>query len=118
VYGTTANGGSVVKRGACGLGCGTMYRISQTGRRTTIHDFRGADGDQPLAQLLAATDGRLYGTTTSGDGRAKGGTLFSAEPDGSDFRIEHYFDGTGGAANPQGALIELSDVALSSGCRT
>jgi len=111
LYGSTANGGTVVKSGACALGCGTLYRIER-GTRATIHNFSGADGDQPVAPLLAASDGRLYGSTTGGEHRARGGTLFSLKPDGADFRTLHEFDGSGGAGNPQGGLIELRDGFL------
>ncbi len=42
LYGTTANGGTIVKSGACELGCGTVFRLDRSGRHVTLHDFSGA----------------------------------------------------------------------------
>ncbi len=112
LYGTTTNGGTVVKPGACRLGCGTVFRLDQSGRHATLHDFSGGDGELPVGPLLLAADGQLYGTTTQGEGAAQGGTIFSLATDGSGFHVVHRFDGEGGNANPQGALVEYSDGFL------
>ena len=68
-YGTTAFGGN---------GGGTVFKITAAGTLTTLHNFcpgdNCSDGAESLAALVQATDGRLYGTTFSGDGNF--GTIF------------------------------------------
>jgi uncharacterized repeat protein (TIGR03803 family) len=48
----------------------------------TIYSFGGADGGYSLANLIQATDGNLYGTT-SWDGTNLGGTVFRISPTGN-----------------------------------
>jgi uncharacterized repeat protein (TIGR03803 family) len=68
LYGTTADGGS--KR------YGTIFKIALNGALTTLYNFTGAaDGANPEAGLLQATDGSLYGSTMNG-GSGGQGTLF------------------------------------------
>lgn len=44
---------------------GTIFQVTPSGAFTTLHTFSGVDGDSnPIAGLLQATDGNLYGTTT------------------------------------------------------
>ena len=63
-YGTTASGGS---SSACGDGgCGTVFRVSQVGTLTTLHNFGSTDGDFPGAGVVQATNGIFYGTTPYG----------------------------------------------------
>jgi uncharacterized repeat protein (TIGR03803 family) len=65
LYGTTEFGGSGPS--ACGsLGCGTIFKMSASGKHyTVLHSFVGSDGEQPLAGLFVK--GRsFYGTTSSG----------------------------------------------------
>jgi uncharacterized repeat protein (TIGR03803 family) len=59
LYGTTADGGA---KG--GGGYGTIFKITPSGRLTTVHRFDGTDGASPLAGLIQATNGDLYGTTS------------------------------------------------------
>jgi len=68
-YGTTYAGGT---SSACGnyTGCGTVFKVTPTGELTTLYSFCSqpscADGGQPYAGLMQATDGNFYGTTTEG----------------------------------------------------
>jgi uncharacterized repeat protein (TIGR03803 family) len=85
-YGTTEDGGA---SNACvtGIyGCGTVFKISPEGKLTTLHNFCPevycTDGAGPEAGLIQATDGNLYGSTTSGgdltcDDPSGCGTVFS-----------------------------------------
>src|ERR1700674_4661598 len=72
LYGTTSNGGS----GSCTYGCGTVFKITLSGKLTTLHGFGGTDGTNPAAALVQDTNGNFYGTTPSGGGYGAG-TVFS-----------------------------------------
>ena len=73
-YGTTFYGGAINGAG------GTVFKITPAGKLTTLYSFcsqsKCADGQQPHAGLVQATDGNLYGTTSAG-GAYKWGTVFS-----------------------------------------
>jgi uncharacterized repeat protein (TIGR03803 family) len=62
-YGTTTTGGG-------NLSGGTVFQITAAGKLTTIYSFCAkpdcTDGSAPLATLIQATDGNLYGTTYHG----------------------------------------------------
>src|ERR1700685_3242385 len=66
-YGTTQNGGNT----ACASGCGTVFKITPTGK-LTMFSFDGTNGSDPFAGLVQAANGDLYGTTSSG-GTSNGG---------------------------------------------
>jgi uncharacterized repeat protein (TIGR03803 family) len=68
LYGTAYSGGT---HGECaGGGCGTVFRISLTGKPTTLYNFCAkyenngcADGTGPNGGLIQGKDGNFYGTT-------------------------------------------------------
>jgi uncharacterized repeat protein (TIGR03803 family) len=66
-YGTTAEGGA--------FGYGTVFKITPAGTLTALYSFCAqkpcADGANPMAGLVQASDGNLYGTTLYG-GTGKG----------------------------------------------
>jgi uncharacterized repeat protein (TIGR03803 family) len=64
-YGTTSVGGMA----GCEFneGCGTVFKITPQGDFETLHSFDSADGANPLAGLMQATDGNFYGTTSAGE---------------------------------------------------
>ena len=66
-YGTTPNGGA---GSYCGGGCGTVFRITPSGRLTTLYMFCSqtgcTDGSSSHAPLVQATNGDFYGTTVLG----------------------------------------------------
>jgi uncharacterized repeat protein (TIGR03803 family) len=66
LYGTTQYGGSLT--GPCAQGgCGTVFKLSPTGVKTTLHTFTaGTDGALPNASLAMDKSGSLYGTTVFG----------------------------------------------------
>jgi uncharacterized repeat protein (TIGR03803 family) len=70
-YGTTAAGGTHHS--------GTVFRITKDGTLTTLRSFCSqrncADGANPEAPMVLATDGNFYGTTLHG-GANKSGTVF------------------------------------------
>ena len=70
LYGVTFLGGNF-------RGFGTLYRYDSVARRMIfLKQFNQEDGIAPGAELLAASDNRLYGLTSAGGAQA-GGTLFS-----------------------------------------
>ncbi len=81
LYGTTSNGGSV----SCGVrygdvrGCGTVFKITTSGKETVLHSFGDpGDGKYPY-QGLVNVNGTLYGTATAG-GKHNAGMIFSLSP--------------------------------------
>ena len=113
LYGTTQLGGAYPT--GCGgtEGCGTVFKITPGGTLTTIHSFSGADGVSPLAGLVQAADGNLYGTTL--DGGAHGnGTVFEIMTGGA-FALLHSFCSQSGCTDgrePYGGLVQASDASL------
>jgi uncharacterized repeat protein (TIGR03803 family) len=73
LYGTTAAGGANCLPG----GCGTVYKLSKTGKETVLYSFKGeTDGDEPFAGLVQDKAGNLYGTTISGGYTGGNGLCF------------------------------------------
>lgn len=70
-YGTTFSGGA--------NGSGTVYQLTPAGVLTTLYAFCSqpscADGGQPVARLVQASNGYFYGITTTG-GANGSGTIF------------------------------------------
>jgi|HubBroStandDraft_1064217.scaffolds.fasta_scaffold07161_3 uncharacterized repeat protein (TIGR03803 family) len=80
LYGTTWYGGT-------NLDGGTVFKITPGGALTTLHNFCSqdapcTDGNGPVASLVQATDGDLYGTTEF-SGVNGGGTIFKITPSGT-----------------------------------
>jgi uncharacterized repeat protein (TIGR03803 family) len=75
-YVSAAYGGSL----SCdsGNGCGTIFRITDAGTLTMLHQFDFADGEGP-GVLMQATDGAFFGTTTFGGTGRYYGTVFSLD---------------------------------------
>jgi uncharacterized repeat protein (TIGR03803 family) len=78
----------------------------------TLHSFDGTDGNAPYAGLVQATNGNLYGTTTTGGAHTRG-TVFEITPSGTLRRL-HSFDTNGGAdgALPYAGLIQATNGNL------
>jgi len=82
-YGTTAAGGDTSL--VCSqFGCGTVFTMTPAGALTTLHNFDSTDGMTPDAGLVQATNGILYGTTSTGGtsracDSAPCGTIFSLD---------------------------------------
>jgi uncharacterized repeat protein (TIGR03803 family) len=82
-----------------------------TGQTTfkSLVSFDRTDGADPMAGLVQATNGNLYGTTESG-GTSGLGTVFKITPSGT-LTTLHSFDGTDGSA-PYAGLIQATDGNL------
>jgi len=104
LYGTASSGGANED--------GTVFnfRIADgTPTLTTLHSFDGTDGATPVAGLVQATNGDLYGTTSSG-GANDDGTVFKITPTGTLTRL-HSFDGTDGET-PVAGLVQATNGDL------
>ncbi len=106
LYGMTYAGGN-------SLYYGTLFSVNPDGSDYAIlHHFEGTlvDGGYPYSSLVLI-GGTLYGTTSYGGSNSACGTVFTINPDGSDYRFIHAFgEGTDGR-NPY-APLTLVDGTL------
>jgi len=113
-YGTTYSGGSNDPQACEGIGCGTVFKITASGKLTTIYNFCAqtncADGQWPSGSLVQATDGNFYGTTEAGGAHGTNcpfgicGTVFKLTPGGK-LTTLHSFAGTDGS-DPYSGLVQ------------
>jgi uncharacterized repeat protein (TIGR03803 family) len=105
-YGTAENGGSGTE---CIYGCGTLYKITPSGKLKVIHNFHRAFGGQPLSPLVQGSDGNFYGTTSRGGTKNKdNGVIFKVTADGK-FTVLHNVNGTTDGAGPVPGLVQATD---------
>lgn len=99
LYGTTYIGGNNL--------AGTVFKITPSGKFTNLYGFCSqsfcADGANPYAGLVQATNGNLYGTTYAGGANGYG-TVFKITPSGT-LTTLYSFDVTDGA-NPYAGLVQ------------
>lgn len=105
-YGTTAYGGA--------NGNGGVFKMTPAGALTTVYSFCAkpncADGSLPVAGLLQATDGDLYGTTAAGGAYRYYGTIFKITL-ARKLTTLHSFNYSGGAY-PYAGVIQALDGNL------
>jgi uncharacterized repeat protein (TIGR03803 family) len=102
-YGTTPGGGTNNN--------GTVFKITPGGTQTVLYRFAGAptDGTSPYqSNLILASDGNFYGTTTQGGAYGNQGTVFKITPSGTETVLWSFGNGNDGA-NPNVGLIQASD---------
>jgi uncharacterized repeat protein (TIGR03803 family) len=108
-YGTTSEGPY-----------GTVFKITPNGSLITLYSFCSqpncADGAQPYAGLVQATDGNFYGTTfVGGVDQSGAGTIFRITPSGALTTVYTFcphFQGCPDGANPEGTLVQATDGNL------
>ena len=109
-YGNTAVGGAIAS-----CSCGTVFKISSTGKLTTLHSFDKTDGYYPYSPLVQGSDGSFYGTTDFGgrttDGKNGLGTVFKFTLAG-EFESLHSFQSSSEGLNPAAALVQGTDGAF------
>ena len=67
LYGTTEFGGSTKSCSVSGWGCGTVFKLTKTGKEIVLYTFAGgADSFMPEGGLVMDAKGNLYGTTYGG----------------------------------------------------
>jgi uncharacterized repeat protein (TIGR03803 family) len=102
LFGTTAFGGEYDR--------GTAFAIAPQGDLTTLHAFRGGarDGEYPMHALLYASDGHLWGVTSTG-GRGGNGVVYRLKPSGDTKVIRNFGGASADPADgrfPSGRLAE------------
>jgi uncharacterized repeat protein (TIGR03803 family) len=113
LYGTTYGGGA----NHCsynGLGCGTIFEITPAGSLTTLYSFTGgADQGSPVAGLVQANDGYLYGTTSALTlpNPTPFGTVFRIAPSGT-LTTLHTFTGEADGGYPAAGLLQATNGDL------
>jgi len=105
IYGTTQAGGN----SGCDHGCGTVFRLSPTGQKTTLHRFTrsATDGWGPTSGLVQDAQGNFYGTTEYG-GTIGAGTVFKLDTAGKETVLYSFTGGSGGSdgSGPNGVILD------------
>lgn len=104
LYGSTRNGGAE--------GTGTIFRISRSGdlvSHSLCIQLPCTEGSYPMAGMVLATDGNLYGTTAGG-GADFDGTIYRITPEGGVSTLFSF--GIGSGDQPEGALLQGIDGSL------
>lgn len=96
-------------------GFGTLLEYTP-GTNTLVkrRDFVAADGTNPEAELMQASDGLLYGALSE-NGQFSAGTLFSFDTGSSTFTKLYDFDGVQGGT-PLGKLVQAPNGKLYGTC--
>ena len=111
LYGTATLGGLVECHGT-GAGCGTIYAFSRPDAKVSvIHKFNFTDGRWPYGRLLLASNGSLYGTTSSG-AAGEAGTVYRVKPNGKGFRTVVEFANADAGCQPKAGLIQADKGSL------
>ncbi len=113
-YGTTEEGGA--------NGQGTVFKVTPIGTLTTLYSFCSqsacADGAEPSAGLVQATDGNFFGTTQFGGANNNSicysfgcGSVFQITPAGALTTLYSFCSQSGctDGANPSAGLVQATD---------
>jgi uncharacterized repeat protein (TIGR03803 family) len=104
LYGTTTVGG--LTDGNCAIGCGTVFRLTETGKESVLYRFKGGtkDGYSPNSALIVDAKGNLFGTTGAG-GASAAGTVFKVDTFGKETVLYSFKGGRTDGAVPWSALV-------------
>jgi uncharacterized repeat protein (TIGR03803 family) len=104
LYGTTYLGGDT----QCPedqYGCGTVFKLDDTGKETVLHKFTGTpDGWFPDAPVVEDDAGNLYGTTQYGGPNAYG-AVFKVDKSGRE-SVLYSFTGGSDGCDPRGVILD------------
>ena len=111
-YGTTFDNGAVKKGSRHTTSFGTIFRISATGKLTTLYYFGEVpDGQHPMGEMVEGRDGNFYGTTREG-GEDSMGTVFKITPTGTLTALHSFKKSQEEGNYPESGLIEGKDGAF------
>jgi len=102
LYGTTFGGGA---GGCSGNGCGTVFKLSPSGKETVLFSFDSTDGDHPEDTLIRDQAGNLYGTTIWGNTRSGYGVAFMLDPQGKETVLHAFANSGKDGASPSAGLF-------------
>lgn len=105
-YGTTSEGGAGIS--------GTVFKLTPAGVETVLSNFNAGgstsvNGYSPLASLIQASDGNLYGINNLGGAHNNDGTVFQVTPQGVTTLVYAFGANSGDGSNTQANLIQASD---------
>ncbi|HEY7993429.1 MAG TPA: choice-of-anchor tandem repeat GloVer-containing protein [Candidatus Eremiobacteraceae bacterium] len=109
LYGTTYRGGTA--------NAGTVFKLTRSGggyTESVLYSFkRGSDGSNPMAGLLADSNGAFFGATTGG-GASGDGTVFTLTSFGTGYTesVLYSFKGGFDGSKPFGDLIADDSGAI------
>ena len=106
LYGTTVYGGDLTCKADPAYGCGTVFKVDATGRKTVLTASPGIRTALfPEAGLVRDSQGNFYGTTFSAGAFGKG-TVFKVDTAGNETVLSSFAGRPGGdGANPESALL-------------
>jgi len=108
-YGTTAKGGKSIQNCAPNNGtCGTVFKITPTGKVTFLYKFDQTHGAEPWGPLVQASDGNFYGTTLAGGDSNGDGVIFKITPQGK-FTTLYALNGSVDGKQPSAGLAQVTD---------
>lgn len=106
-YGTAVLGGDTT---CYSLGCGTVFKLSASGKETVLHEFTGsADGSTPLGPVTQDAAGNLYGVTEFGGDLISGyGTIYKVDSLGNESVLYSFTGGSDGCFPAGGLLLDAA----------
>jgi len=103
LYGSASFGGVSGCDGS--LGCGVLFKVTQSGKETVLHRFTGqADGAFPQ-DLISDQAGNIYGATGGSYKQGNEGTLFKLDTTGK-FTTLYTFPGGADGISPRWRLLQ------------
>lgn len=103
MYGTTLSAGGL---GCYSTGCGTVFKITTSGKESIVYSFKGGTSDGAFPQAgLTDVKGTLFGTTLQG-GAKNYGTVLQITASGKETLL-HSFAGGSDGTSPLANLTEL-----------
>lgn len=111
-YGMTSQGGSSK---TCPYGCGTVFRLTPTGKETVLYSFTGKNGDGEYPASLESpyrdAGGNIYGTTYDGGdfSTCSGygcGVVFKLSKKGRETVLHTFGRGTDGLSPGSGVVLD------------
>jgi uncharacterized repeat protein (TIGR03803 family) len=104
LYGTTQGGGNV--------GYGTLFSFDPVNNtQTRLFDFNFSTGAFPSGGMIQATNGLLYGMTSSSGDNIGSGSIYSFDPSNNTYAQVFEFNGDNGSF-PLGYLMQASDEKI------